>query len=118
MRAATGADEAVNAEEILLTVPPPRPDGLPWHILNVQPNSKPKKPVHTPLLVVPNEATTAEDDFLVTIPEDAKAGETVRWAPPPGGGEGGDDTMGSSKRYDFIVPPDAPRTLNVATPRP
>lgn len=101
--------------EVVLTVPPPAEDGRPWEVLNVAPpppdhpatkSSKPKT-VHTPLSVTPNDATEDVDDFLITIPDEATEGETVRWMPP-----------GSStgRRFDFLVPRDAPRVLVVKPP--
>ena len=103
-------------EQVLLTVPPPREDGLPWRVLIVDPptgeqgsgSQRRKQPttIHSPISVVPNEATGEEDDYTVVIPDAANAGDTVRWSPP-----------GMSRRYDFIVPPNAARSLNVATPR-
>eukprot|EP01043_Picozoa_sp_COSAG02_P095834 COSAG02_NODE_32164_length_521_cov_0.732227_1_plen_109_part_10 len=95
-----GGDEL---EEVLLTVPPPREDGLPWRVLIVDSptavqgsgSQRRKRPtaIHRPISVVPNEATAQEDDYTVTIPDAANPGDTVRWSPP-----------GTSRRYDFIVP--------------
>ena len=103
-------------EEVLLTVPPAREDGLPWRVLIVDAptaeqrsgSQRRKHPttIHRPISVVPNEVTAEEDDYTITIPDAANAGDTVRWSPP-----------GASRRYDFIVPPNAARSLNVATPR-
>ena len=101
-----------NLEEVLLTVPPARDDGLPWRVLVVDsPTSKNERDktsnlIHHAVSVVPNDGTAVDDDYLVTIPDAANPGDTVRWAPP-----------GTSRRLDFIVPPNAARTLNVATPR-
>lgn len=108
-----GGDEM---EEVLLTVPDPREDGLPWKVLIVDSpathygsgskTGKGANAIHQAMSVVPNGDTEEMDDYLVTIPDTAMPGSTVRWSPP-----------GTSRRYDFIVPPNAARTLNVATPR-
>ena len=113
---ALGADGGDKLEEVLLTVPPPREDNLPWRVLIVDPpttgegsgseRAKRRSAIHRPVSVVANEGTAETDDYMVTIPDAAKPGDTVRWAPP-----------GASRQYDFIVPPNAARTLNVATPR-
>ena len=99
-------------EEVLLTVPPARDDGLPWRVLVVDSpvgkieRDKTSNLIHHAVTVVPNKGTPEDDDYLVTIPDAANTGDTVRWVPP-----------GTSRRLDFIVPPNAARTLNVATPR-
>ena len=90
-----------------LTVPANPAPGQSWEVLNVLPNSRHEQArspfiVHKPLAVVENRER--EGHWLVTVPDEAVEGETVRVTLPGG------------RRVDFLVPAGAERTFNVAAP--